>query len=315
MYNAWSLQAFGADCGYHGPPVRWDEDRRFLLRCELDAAYFHLYDIERDDVDYIMETFPIVKRKDEAAHGGYRTKRVILEIYDEMARAMETGTPYQTRLDPPPGDPHVAHPWDEKFLGPYRPPEEWWEKGKGPVGTTDLAPLPGDRKPEQSRPTARQPVVLERPKTPPKPASKRRRKPELKSPPAPAAPLLKHRFAFTPPQGSRTERRKRVMALGRKHSIASIQELVAALADEDSTIRWLAGASLNTLGGPNVVFALLTYLDAPQGADPLARTEAVKLLGRVGDAGVRPDLERIAEDVGEDERVREAARTAVRMLT
>jgi hypothetical protein len=25
------------------PPFRWDEDRRFLLRAELDAAFFHLY--------------------------------------------------------------------------------------------------------------------------------------------------------------------------------------------------------------------------------------------------------------------------------
>ena len=76
----------------------------------MDAAFFHLYGIERDDVSYIMETFPIVKRKDEQRHGEYRTKRVILEIYDEMARAMETGRPYQTRLDPPPADPKVAHP-------------------------------------------------------------------------------------------------------------------------------------------------------------------------------------------------------------
>ncbi len=28
-------------------------------------------------------------------HGEYRTKRVILEIYDEMAAAMRTGEPYQ----------------------------------------------------------------------------------------------------------------------------------------------------------------------------------------------------------------------------
>jgi hypothetical protein len=91
------------------PPFRWDEDRRFLLRCELDAAYFHLYGIARDDVDYILETFPIVKRKDLKAHGEYRTRRVILEIYDEMAAAMQTGAPYQTRLDPPPADPRVAH--------------------------------------------------------------------------------------------------------------------------------------------------------------------------------------------------------------
>ena len=109
-YTAWDLQPFAHDCGYDGPPFRWDEERRFLLRCELDAAYFHLYGIARDDVDYIMDTFPIVRRKDEAAHGEYRTKRVILEIYDEMAEAMRTGEPYRTRLDPPPADPRVAHP-------------------------------------------------------------------------------------------------------------------------------------------------------------------------------------------------------------
>ena len=95
-YTAWDLEPFARDLGYDGPPFRWDPERRFLLRCELDAAFFHLYGIERDDVDYIMETFPIVKRKDEAAHGEYRTKRVILEIYDQMARAAETGQPYQT---------------------------------------------------------------------------------------------------------------------------------------------------------------------------------------------------------------------------
>ena len=99
-YTAWDLEHLAKDCGYDGPPFRWNEERRFLLRCELDAAYFHLYGIERDDVDYIMETFPIVKRKDEKLYGEYRTKRVILEMYDEMRRAMETGEVYRTRLVP-----------------------------------------------------------------------------------------------------------------------------------------------------------------------------------------------------------------------
>lgn len=47
---------------------------------------------------------------DEVARGEHLAKRVILEIYDEMQRGMETGEPYQTRLDPPPTDPRVAHP-------------------------------------------------------------------------------------------------------------------------------------------------------------------------------------------------------------
>ncbi len=104
-YTAWDLLRFSWDCNYVGPPFVWDEKRRTLLRCELDALYFHLYKICRGDVDYIMETFPIVKRKDIAKYGSYRTKETILEIYDAMQIAMETGQPYQTRLDPPPGPP------------------------------------------------------------------------------------------------------------------------------------------------------------------------------------------------------------------
>jgi len=55
------------------------------LRAELDAFSFRVYGIDRADVDYIMETFPIVKRKDVAAHGSYRTKELILAAYDSLA--------------------------------------------------------------------------------------------------------------------------------------------------------------------------------------------------------------------------------------
>jgi hypothetical protein len=58
-----------------------------------------------------MDTFPIVKRKDEEkSDGDYRTKRTILEIYDALGEAVRTGTPYQTRLNPPPPDPRCCHP-------------------------------------------------------------------------------------------------------------------------------------------------------------------------------------------------------------
>jgi hypothetical protein len=109
-YTAWDLEPFAQDVGHDGPPFRWDPARRFLLRAELDGAYFHLYGLSRDDADYILDTFPIVKKNDVKAHGEYRTKRVILEIYDAMAEAIRTGVPYVTRLDPPPADPRVAHP-------------------------------------------------------------------------------------------------------------------------------------------------------------------------------------------------------------
>lgn len=109
-YTADDLKEYGKELGYDRPPFRWDVERRSLLRAELDACFFHLYGIERDDVEYIMDTFPILRRKDEAAYGEYRTARLILECYDAMAKATETGVPYQTILDPPPADPSTAHP-------------------------------------------------------------------------------------------------------------------------------------------------------------------------------------------------------------
>jgi hypothetical protein len=108
-YAAWDLELFGSDLGYTGPPFRWDPERRALIRAELDAAFFHLYGLGEEDVDYVMETFPIVKRRDEQTFGHYRTKALILDVYRKMADAIATGVPYETILDPPPADPRVAH--------------------------------------------------------------------------------------------------------------------------------------------------------------------------------------------------------------
>jgi hypothetical protein len=109
-YTDWGLEPFALDIGYDGAPFRWDPVRRFLLRCELDAAFFNLYGLSRDDTEYVMDAFPIVRKNDQKAHGEYRTKRIILEVYDAMAEAARAGKPYATQLAPPPADPRVAHP-------------------------------------------------------------------------------------------------------------------------------------------------------------------------------------------------------------
>jgi hypothetical protein len=102
-YTAWDIESFARDLGDDGSPFRWDEERRFAMRAELDATFFHLYGIDRDDVDYIMETFPIVKRREIQQYGTFRTRDLILQIYDAMAEATHTGASYQTLLNPPPG--------------------------------------------------------------------------------------------------------------------------------------------------------------------------------------------------------------------
>ena len=138
IYTSWDLEPFANECGFHVPPFRWDEERRFILRSELDAAYFHLYlptnrngdwmspddsdsrDTERlvarfpkpsTAVDFIMDTFHIIKRRDEEIYNGdYRSKRVILEIYESIQGAIRSGQSYQTSLDPPPADLRCCHP-------------------------------------------------------------------------------------------------------------------------------------------------------------------------------------------------------------
>lgn len=67
---------------------RLDDGVRERLRAELDALMFHVYGVSRADAEYVLDTFPIVKRKDEAAYGEYRTKRLILEQYEVLERTM-----------------------------------------------------------------------------------------------------------------------------------------------------------------------------------------------------------------------------------
>ncbi|MGC5015119.1 Eco57I restriction-modification methylase domain-containing protein [Streptosporangium sp. DT93] len=114
-YTSYDMEAFAQDHGDDDPPYRWDEERRFWLRAELDAAYFHLYGVTRDDVDYIMDTFQAFRNVNLDLFT--RTKKTIGEIYDAISDAIVERKPYQTLLKPPPGDgprhpvwPRPTHP-------------------------------------------------------------------------------------------------------------------------------------------------------------------------------------------------------------
>jgi hypothetical protein len=84
-YTSYDIEAYARDLGDQGARFRWDPQRRELLRAELDAAYFHLYGIERDDVDYVMDTFKVVRERDEKAYGEFRTKR-LRAVYCALCR-------------------------------------------------------------------------------------------------------------------------------------------------------------------------------------------------------------------------------------
>ena len=84
-YTAHDMAPFACDLGHDGPPFPWDEEERRHLRARLDALYFHLYGLTREDAGYVLDTFPIVRREDEAAFGRYRTRELILAYMNALA--------------------------------------------------------------------------------------------------------------------------------------------------------------------------------------------------------------------------------------
>jgi Eco57I restriction-modification methylase len=109
VYTAHDLDAISKEDPTLPGPFVWDAGRRELIRAELDAAVLHLYGLDRSDAEHVLESFGVVRKYDEAEHGEFRTKRLVLESYDALADATASGTPYQTILDPPPGDVRVTH--------------------------------------------------------------------------------------------------------------------------------------------------------------------------------------------------------------
>lgn len=90
-YTSWRLKPFAVELGDDGAPFRWDLDRRALLRADLDAAFFHLYGLTRPEVEHVLDSFPVVRKYEERDFGEYRTRRLVLASYDQMAAATGTG--------------------------------------------------------------------------------------------------------------------------------------------------------------------------------------------------------------------------------
>jgi hypothetical protein len=75
-------------------PFVFNPDRRAVLRASLDARYAKLYGLTRDELRYILdpasvmgedypsETFRVLKDKETAEYGEYRTGRLVLEAWD-----------------------------------------------------------------------------------------------------------------------------------------------------------------------------------------------------------------------------------------
>lgn len=112
-YTAHDLQAWGRDLAAYDPrpaaeqgqPFAWNPERRAQLRAELDACYARLYGITRDELRYILdpkdvmgadypsETFRVLKEGEMRTCGEYRTRRLVLEAWDQQASVSSAAQP------------------------------------------------------------------------------------------------------------------------------------------------------------------------------------------------------------------------------
>jgi hypothetical protein len=96
-YTSADMRPWARDLGYSGPLFAWNEERRAILRAELDAGYSYLYGLSRDELRYILnpsdiydsdfpsETFRVLKDKEIREYGEYRTARLVLEAWDRFS--------------------------------------------------------------------------------------------------------------------------------------------------------------------------------------------------------------------------------------
>jgi hypothetical protein len=73
---------------YGGRLNKWDEAERAQLMAELDAAYFLLYGISRDDADYILSTFKGIHDPTPLFPHSPTKAGHILALYDDFAAQM-----------------------------------------------------------------------------------------------------------------------------------------------------------------------------------------------------------------------------------
>jgi hypothetical protein len=108
-YTCEELAPFARDLELELSPFCWNSERRAWLQAEIDSAILHLYGLDRDQAEWLIDTFAVLRKYEERDLGEFRTKRLVLEVYDEMAAARASGRAYQTRLSPPPADRSLCH--------------------------------------------------------------------------------------------------------------------------------------------------------------------------------------------------------------
>jgi hypothetical protein len=83
--TAEDMRPLAEAAGFDPPVHKWNPSERSELMAELDAAFFLLYGLNRDDAEYILSTFQGLRRGDEEEGGLFVSEGGILEAYDRLA--------------------------------------------------------------------------------------------------------------------------------------------------------------------------------------------------------------------------------------
>ncbi len=67
----------------------WDEERRFELKRRLDAIYAVLWNLNKQEISYILEDFQVVKYREIKKYGEFKSKNDILNYYDEYVKIIK----------------------------------------------------------------------------------------------------------------------------------------------------------------------------------------------------------------------------------
>jgi hypothetical protein len=96
VFTSESMRPLATQLGHSGQPFSFAPDRRLHLRSELDAFFARKYGLNRDELRFVLdpaavkgetypsETFSVIKRRELAEFGEYRTQRLVLEAFDRM---------------------------------------------------------------------------------------------------------------------------------------------------------------------------------------------------------------------------------------
>jgi len=70
---------------HSSPPGFADPEQRTAARAEIDAVVArHFFNLSDKELAVVLDTFHVLRRREEKKYGEFRTKRLVLEWYDKV---------------------------------------------------------------------------------------------------------------------------------------------------------------------------------------------------------------------------------------